>query len=499
MITEFYNQFKQYLLLSLTICFIAGVTLSFHFSSYSLLPLLFTCICVFFAALLAFLGFHGASLILLCGCFLLTGYCHGTRSSGDTPAADDIYHHIETPQEAVLTGTLARMVTGNRNEKKIVIASTFLKKKDDELLTPVSGMVLLKYDGPWPKSITPGDQLVLRATLKRPDPAKSAELFDYANYLAERNIYLTGTIRSPMLIHEIDSPLRSGPAARLSHVTEKTRTAISGFLFTALPEDHAALYQALLLGDKSSVSPEILEIFKQTGVMHILAISGLHMALLGFFLFSLFFYLTRLSIRLIHRVDVRKLSLLLCVVPLLAYTLLAGSNTPVLRSFIMSLMFILAFCVNRPKSHLTILAAAALVITIVDPESIRSASYQLSFTAVISIILMTPRILSCLPFFRHYERGNGVFRYIIHRVLQLAAVTVSATVGTLPLLIYHFHQLSTVTLAANLLVEPLICFWTLPCGFLSIPFMFIHPPLAETLLVAGTWSLDIVSVYLGFL
>ncbi len=499
MITEFYSQIKHYLLITLSICFISGLTLSFHLPSPSAQPLIVLGICALLTLLLVFLGYHDAAIILLGVCFLITGYWQGCRSLDDKPADDNVVHLIETPQEAVLIGTLARMVTGSVNENKIIIDSAFLRKKDHHALTPVSGKVLLKSKDAWPKMITPGDQLIVRAFFRKPSPAKTAGLFDYAQYLADRNIYLIGTIHSPLLIHEIDSPLYPGRIAQFSYATEKARTVISDFLSTALPEKHAALYRALLLGDRSSISPDLLEIFKRTGVMHILAISGMHMALLGFFLFSLFYYLARLSSRLIQSVDVRKLSLLLCIGPLLIYTLLAGSNTPVLRSLIMSLMFILAFCVNRPKSHLTILAAAALIIAVFDPQSIKSPSYQLSFSAVTSIILLIPGMLSFMPSLRRNDPRNNLLRYITHKTFVLAAVTVSATAGTLPLLIYHFHQFSTVSLPANLLVEPLVCLWTLPCGFLSIPFMFIHPPLAEAILTAGAWSLDIVSTYIGFL
>ncbi len=499
MITEFYRQTKHYLLITLSLCFISGLTLSFHVPSSSTEPLLVLGFCVLLTLLLVFLGYGDRAIILLSVCFLITGYWHGCRSANHKPAADNVVHLLETPQEAVLLGTLASMVTGSVNENKIIIDSAFLRKKDHHTLTPVSGKVLLKSKDAWPETITPGDQLVVRAFFRKPSPAKSAGLFDYAQYLADRDIYITGIIRSPLLIQEIDSPLNSGRIAQFSYATEKARTVISNFLFSALSEKHAALYRALLLGDRSSISPDLLEIFKRTGVMHILAISGMHMALLGFFLFSLFFYLARLSSRLIQTADVRKLSLMLCIGPLLMYTLLAGSNTPVLRSLIMSLMFILAFCVNRLKSHLTILAAAALMIAVFDPQSIKSPSFQLSFSAVTSIILLMPGMLSFMPSLRPNDRRNNLLRNITQKTFVLAAVTVSATAGTLPLLIYHFNQFSTVSLPANLLVEPLICLWALPCGFLSIPFLFIHPPLAEAILTAGAWSLDIASAYIGFL
>ena len=91
---------------------------------------------------------------------------------------------------------------------------------------------------------------------------------------------------------------------------------------------------------------------------------------------------------------------------------------------------------------------------------------------------------------------SGFLRFLFRRTIELLAVTVSATIGTLPLLVYHFNHLSTVTLPANLIVEPLVCFWALPCGFVAIPLLYIYPPLAKTVLLFGTWSLDLATKYI---
>ncbi len=393
-------------------------------------------------------------------------------------------------------GTLASMVTGGREGQRIIVDSAFLRKKDNDLLKPVSGKVLLKLKEEWPETITAGDSFMVRTVFKKPFSAKSPGLFDYKKYLAEKQIYLIGTIQSPLLIHEIDSPLQADFYTDFLYFVERIRTVIARYLSSTLPENHAALYQAVLLGDKSKISPALLEAFKRSGVAHILAISGMHMALLGFFLFTLFYFLTRLSTRLILTINVRKLSMILCIGPLLLYTLLAGSNTPVTRSFIMSLMFIFGFCVNRPKSLLTILAAAALIILTIDPLSLKSASFQLSFAAVASIILITPILLPFIPSYQALSATQKIPRLLVRRTIELAAITISATIGTLPLLVYHFNQLSTVTLLANLVVEPLICFWALPCGFIALPLLFIYPPLAKAVLIFGTWSLEIVTNYI---
>jgi len=494
-----YEPYRHHLLVTLTFCFILGLLLSFHFPSPSGLTVIIFSVCSLITLLLVLLRFNDEAIIALAFCFLLTGYWHGSQHENHPPDVNNISHLFENTQEAVLIGTLAKMVTGMDHEQKIIARSAYLRLKDNGNLIPVSGEVLLKLKGEWPKTIVPGESFIVRGIFKKPRSAKAAGLFDYKKYLAEKQIHLIGSVHSALLIHEINSVPDQDVFTHFSFFIEKTRTVISDYLSTTLPENHAALYRAVLLGDKSRISADLLDAFKRGGVAHILAISGMHMALLGFFLFSLFYYLTRLSTRLMLTINTRKLSMILCVGPLLFYSLLAGSNTPVTRSLIMSLMFILAFCVNRPKSHMTILAAAALIILIIDPLSLKSASFQLSFAAVASIILMTPRILSFMPSHQAKFGIQNLHNLFIRRTVELVVITISATIGTMPLLVYHFNQISTVTLPANIIVEPLICFWALPCGFLAVPLMFIHPPLAETVLIFGTWSLELVTKYIIYL
>lgn len=495
----FYKQLRHYLLITLTLCFILGIILSFHSPFPSSLILTFYGLFSVLALCLALLRLNDGAIILLSFCFMAAGFWHGSQNINQLLPATNIGTVWGNPGEAVLVGTLARMVTGDRHGQNIIVDAAFLGQKDNDQLTPVSGKVLLKLKEGWPETITAGDSFAARGVFRKPAAAKSPGLFDYEKYLAEKKIFLIGTIKSPLLIHEIDSPLHRDIFTELLYSIERIRTSIAAFLTTSLPQDHAALYKAVLLGDKSSIAPGLLDDFKRSGVAHILAISGMHMALLGFFIFSLFYFLTRLSTRLILATNVRKLSMLLCIGPLLLYALLAGSNTPVLRSFIMSLIFIFAFCVNRSKSHLTILAAAAFIILIIDPLSLKSASFQLSFAAVASIVLITPRLLALIPFYQALTARRGSAELLARRTIELAAITVSATIGTLPLLIYHFNQISTVTLPANLIVEPLICLWALPCGFIALPLLFVYPPLAVTVFKFGSWALDLATSYIGLL
>ncbi len=176
----------------------------------------------------------------------------------------------------------------------------------------------------------------------------------------------------------------------------------------------------------------------------------------------------------------------------MCYTLLAGSAAPVMRSFIMSVFVITALVVNRVKSPLTLLAGAALLLLVLDPLTLESASFQLSFTAVASIIMFAPAILS---WFQAQKDGRAsekqpLVANLIRWLWGAVSITISATLGTFPLLLYHFNRFSLVTIPANLVIEPLICLWALPFGFLALPFLAISPSLATFLLQIGMVGLS---------
>lgn len=493
-----FKYLNHYLLITLTVSFIIGLTLSFHYPNASLPLSAVVIICSIVLLLLLLNEFNERVVLLLAVCFVLTGYYHGKSNSSPFPKSGDISHYFHEPREAIVLGTLSRMATQQYRGQKVIVDVSFLLLERSQMI-PVSGQILLRIDDVWPGSILPGDAFITRGLFKKPDPVMAPTSFDYAGYLADRNIYLTGTIQSPLLINKIEPHTRGDYFSRFFYAFERTRNTVSLFLSSSLSEEHASLYQALLLGDKSRISPELLDGFRKSGVMHILAISGMHMALLGFLLFSIFYFTARLSSTLILAVNVKKMSLLLCIVPLFLYTLMAGSNTPVVRSFTMSLIFILAFCFNRTKSHLTILSVAALVLLVANPLVLKTASFQLSFAAVASIVLITPKLLHYLPSLQHSATPRRIMITLAMRCIQLAAVTISATVGTIPLLIYHFNQLSSVTLIANLVVEPLICLWALPSGFIGVILIFIFPYLADTVFHFGTYSLDIVTDFTLYL
>ncbi|PID73001.1 MAG: DNA internalization-related competence protein ComEC/Rec2, partial [Desulfobacterales bacterium] len=300
-------------------------------------------------------------------------------------------------------------------------------------------------------------------------------------FLAQQDIWITGFIKSPLFIEEIKQ--KENIAHTISYLPERIRNAISIRLRQKTSPEIYGLYQAILIGDRSAVSQTHLESFKASGVFHILAISGLHLSVIGALLYLTFYKILSISERLLLAFSVRKIALLLTVPPLIIYALLAGMNSPVLRALLMSIITVLAVCNNRIKTFLPLISGAAFVILLYNPHQLRTTSFQLSFCAVTGILLFLPKLVS--TFEKQSEQEKKYTTKIYTYLFSAIAVSVVATLSVLPINLVAFNRISVIGPISNLLVEPLICLWALPLGLLSLPLVFLDYSLAEQLLQLG--------------
>jgi competence protein ComEC len=424
--------------------------------------------------------------------FLQTGIYAGHLSQTTPDSQDHIIKSIIEQEELIVLGKVRRIFSFDGESTRFDLDSISVRTAESNF-KPSQGTIRYIIKERLPSSIFPGTTVAVRARLKRPHRFMTPGSFDYPAYLANKHIYVTGYISTPLHIATVET---SPPSSqRTKYLPEILREKINRFIDVSLSGEQAAVYKALLTGDRSAISPSLIELFKGAGVLHILAISGMHMSLLGVFLFAVFFWLLRRSEWLILTINTKKTAAFLCIIPLFCYTLIAGANTPVLRSFIMSLIVILALCYGKRHSFLPLIACAALFILILSPGSLFSPSFQLSFVAVISIVAAIGPITKIN---RLITRGQARKPVAIAGTWIIAAMGVSlaATLGTAPLLLYHFYRISLVGIVANLIIEPLLCLWSLTLGFVAVIFIFIFPPAADLLLnIGGTGiSLAIAAV-----
>ena len=421
-------------------------------------------------------------LVLALGCY------HGSLQLRLPADKNHVYYRIRSKTDVVLIGTMAAMASYDGRTSQVIMQVQSIQGQDDAALVATQGKVLLRLQGPWPEELAPGDTLAIRTELKRPDSFRTPGVFDYAQYLAQKDIWITGFVSSPLFLHKVtatQSRLHS-----LRYLPERIRTKIGKQIDSALSPDKSGIYRAILLGDRSHVDEDILEIFKGSGTMHILAISGLHMAVIGTLLYAVFFWVFSRSEKLLLNFTVKKWAAFLSLPVLLSYGLLAGMNTPVFRAVIMSSIVIIAICSNRQKDPGALLAFAAVLILIIEPLQLLTASFQLSFAATIGILFLLPVLKKLLDHSTVSVSTLSIRQKIINWIIAGLLVSLVANLATAPITLFFFNRFSLVGAPANLIVEPLICLWSLLAGFVSIFFIFIQPEISSFLLQAGALGLS---------
>ena len=482
---RFFAILSHNLLCSVTLAFAVGIALS---TPPPVLPWQISILVLTGILTLIFFRYNwkksatGMVLLFFCSIGMLFG------GEGNAPPRDPshIYYRVKEKKEAVILGRVSSLQGYNGEMSRVEIQSESVHFKEEKAFVPTVGRVSLGLKGIWPRDILPGDRVLIRAVLSRPHGLRTAGSFDYVRFLSEKNIWITGIIQTPLYIYKtapVPSLLHS-----LRYAAEKARVHIRDAIDTSLPPEAAGVYKAVLIGDRSGIGKDLLEKFKGAGCMHILAISGMHMSIIGFVLFFSFSWLLRRSEWLILHLDTKKAAALACLPPLCFYALLAGSNTPVMRSLLMSMAVLLALCVNRQKSIFATLALAMFCLLVWSPSSLFTVSFQLTFAAVASIAVIFPFLSRLILPSEVNERPSLLVR-LRNWLIAALAVSVAATVGTAPLLLFSFNRISLVGPLANLVVEPLICFWSLSLGFLACPWVFLYPPLASLLLRAGAIGL----------
>ena len=473
------------LLLPVTCCFIAGAALAWPVTQTGpqsiILPGIAGVLAVFFLAYTIIGG--RASLLLLF--FFIIGFFHTWHALQPPKNPAHIYNLVREKTHLTLIGTVTGMVTqGGEKSRFVLQLSEIINRDKQKKARPASGKVRLSMRGRTPEFVLPGQRVFVVATVDRIHNYQTPGTFNYVLYMRNQGIYCSGWIKSPLYILPEAGVIKKNNAPGITTLPQRVRQHISRFLQNRCDPIAGGLYQALLIGDRSGVPPVLLDQFIRTGCMHLLAISGLHMGLLALLIYGLLSRLMKSSQWLLLHTNVAALALGLSFPILLAYAFIAGMNTPVFRSLIMAAVLLVAVLVRRQHSIFHLIAAAALVVLAVRPLALFTASFQLSFAAMLAIALIYPRLLS----FCFQETTNPARKKssaLIRWPLTAFLVSLAATAGTLPFLLYHFNRFSPIGPLMNLLIEPLLCFITLPVGLIAAPLIPLVPDTAAGLFNLG--------------
>ncbi len=272
---------------------------------------------------------------------------------------------------------------------------------------------------------------------------------------------------------------------------EKSRESIKEYLERHFSYDSYSFLASITTGHKITVNDNVREAFNRSGLAHILSISGTHFSLLSLIIFGIFrFILKCMPYEILQRITIyltpSQASAILCFPFMVFYLFLSGANIPAVRSFLMTLFFLIGLFSNRKGFWLSFILVAAFIIVVSDPESLFSLSFQLSFVAVLSIGF-------AFKMTQDKIKGNKIIVYIKKALLM----TLSASIMTAPLTAYYFHYFSLISPLSNLLLTPVIGFTLVPISVISA-FIFIltgYYPFTGLLSLLTEKSLLLVDIF----
>ena len=328
-----------------------------------------------------------------------------------------------------------------------------------------------------------GDRVRLHLRPQVPQDSGNPGGFNYATFLARREIYATAFVD-----HDQEIELLGREAGLVWGSIEDLRRRIRLFIDRSFALENGALLNALVIGDMGGISKEARAAFTAAGVNHVLSISGLHVAMLGLVVFFLTRNILSWNGYLLLRGNLLKIAAFFSLLAVVFYTALAGAMVPTVRSAIMIGVYQLAVLLDREEEFFASLTLAALLIALVWPGVIADISFQLSFLAVLFIVWGTRRIYEWIPHGKTDElpQEKSWLREKGRQAGLHLAVPLLATLGTGPLIAHYFGHLSLAGFVANPLVVPLVGFLVVPLG-LAIGFFAVALPAAAAPLV---WLVD---------
>lgn len=316
-------------------------------------------------------------------------------------------------------------------------------------------------------SVRPGQVIVFDGKINKPSSEGAG--FDYASYLLSHGI--SGTLRVQAKDWKSADP--EGGISLKNRCVRFRRSIILKYREWGLSGNSLAVVSAVTLGERKQLSDGLKEVYSTSGVSHVLAVSGLHVGIMCWFLYLIFpsFLFRR----------VKWLRELLVIAILWSYAFAIGLPVSITRTLIMFTIVAVCRAAGRESSALNSLGIAALVMIAVHPSAFFDMSFRLSFSAVLFIVILTPPLMDL------YKPRTFIGRY----VWRVSVLSVSAQIGTVPIVMYHFSGFSTYVLLANLFVVPVM--FVIVSLSMSLWVIGWFAPVRDVVVNILTWMIDVMT------
>ena len=317
-----------------------------------------------------------------------------------------------------------------------------IQQKDSDAIKACNGnaIIYLQKDSAVSK-LLPGDRLIIDAEFKSPDGVQNPDGFDYAKYLNRQGIKATAYVSTDkwQKSNAKYSFSYSHPILYYVRTADKCRKYLLNIYRTYnITGDEFAVLAALTLGYTDDLQPDLLKSYSATGAMHILSVSGLHVGIIYAVMLFLFGFLSKNQRQKIIKT-------IIIVLFLWIYAFITGLSPAVLRATLMFSVMTVGVCLDWKSQIYNTIFASAFLILLFNPNLIFDIGFQLSYSAVLSIVFFQPQISVWFsPKQKAMKWG-----------WSLIAVSLAAQLGTAPFVLYYFHQFPNFFLLTNLVAIPL--------------------------------------------
>jgi competence protein ComEC len=332
--------------------------------------------------------------------------------------------------------------------------------------------------------LTPGTRIAVRGSLMPPPSPAAPGAWDFGRQAFFQGIGGVGFAFSKAQVLDAP-PTDDGALGRVSFWIEQLHTSLDRRIRAVLPGPSGAMASALLTGEHGAIPADVNDAMRDSGLAHLLAISGMNLSLVIGFLFVG----TRMVLAAIPSIALRFPTKKLAAIPAwgggLFYLLVTDANVPTQRAFVMASFVLLAVALDRTAMSMRLVAIAAAAVMLLAPEAMLGPSFQMSFAAVVALIAAYEEWGGA---FARWKGDGGILRRVVFYLGSVLGATTLAGLSTAPFAIYHFNRFALLSVPANMLAEPLTSLWIMPWGTLA--YLLMPFGLESLALIPMGWGLD---------
>lgn len=387
---------------------------------------------------------------------------------------------LEEYLETTITGYIEAIEPKNFGKQLLVQVN---KENNTELFNHLQNISVTKirlnlYDNEY---VQVGDTIIADCKLLAPPEKVITGGYDFRQRAIFEGISAVGKI--------VNISIKSGAHNSI----ENLRYNFSEYLLNLLGPDQGSVISALIVGMRSHIPKEILDNMRNAGLAHILAVSGLHLSLVGILTFILFRFLLNIHNYTAFRLNPRSISAVIAFFACLAYLFISGKQVAATRAFMMTSLFFIAILIDRLPSPKRALSIAAILVLAYNPSYVFHPSFQLSFAAVLALISsysLSRRLHS-------YMSGGFMSDNISVYLATLCLSSLIASIATGPFVVGTFYTYPNYSVLSNLFAVPLTSFVIMPLSMLG--FILYPLGLSDTIFQIDGYFVSLMTKYAGYI